>query len=81
MQRHLLKKALGVATAFCLIFAVLSAKLEWHWTARAGLWILGLAGLVWATWDKAMPAARDETARAAQPGLYEGSQYNGGGGD
>lgn len=81
MQRRLFKKLFGMLTALCLICALLSAKLDWHWSAQAALWVSGLAGLAWATWDKAMPGLRDETARAAQPGLYEGSHYDGGGGD
>ncbi|WP_299848923.1 hypothetical protein [uncultured Roseovarius sp.] len=80
MQRRLFKKLLGVLTALCLICALLSAKLDWDWSVQAAFWVSGLAGLIWATWDKAMPATRDETARAAQPGLYEGSHYGGGGG-
>ena len=80
MQRRFVRKLLGAATALCLICALLSARLDWHWSAQALLWVLGLAGLAWATWDKAMPPTRDETARAAQPGLYEGSQFDGGGG-
>ncbi len=80
MQRRLLKKLLGAATALCLICALLSSKMDWHWSVVAGLWGLGLAGLIWASWDKVMPQTRDETARAAQPGLYEGSQYDGSGG-
>ncbi|MEO3417387.1 hypothetical protein AAFO92_22240 [Roseovarius sp. CAU 1744] len=55
--------------------------MDLHWVWRALLWGCGLAGLVWATWDKVLPEIRDETARAAQPGLYEGSHHNGGGGD
>ncbi len=81
MQSPLLKKLTGIATALCLICALLSSKMDWHWSVIAVLWGLGLAGLIWASWNKVMPQTRDETARAAQPGLYEGSQYGGGGGD
>ncbi len=80
MRRHLLKKALGFATALCLICALVSSMMDWHWSAQAALWVLGLAGLAWATWDKALPPMRDETAKAGQPGLYEGGQFGGGSG-
>ena len=82
MRWHLFNKLLGAATVSCLIGALLSIpKMDWHWSVQALLWVSGLAGLIWATWDKALPDTRDETARAAQPGLYEGSQYDGGGGE
>ena len=81
MRRRLFKRLIGLVTALLLLAAVLIIKLDWHWSLRAVLWISALAGLVWATWNKTLPETRDDTARAAQPGLYEGSQYGSGGGD
>ena len=80
MRSPLLKKLPGAVTVLCMVCALASSKLDWHWAAQEGLWLGVLAVFIWAVWDKDMPETRDQTARAAQPGLYEGSRYDGGAG-
>ena len=67
-----------MATGLCLVAAIAASKLDAHWALRALLWVGALVGLGLAAWRKPIPESRDLTARAAQPGLYEGSSYGGG---
>ncbi len=81
MHEPLLRWIIGTLTGLCLVAAVLATKLDAHWALRTLLWLGSAAGLCFAVWREVLPETRDLSARAAQPGLMEGSSYGTGTGD